>query len=91
MKHVIALSLVLAAGSAQAACFADYKAKQDDPLRLHYGVAEISGACTDANAATQLRGRLAEEDWQLLTVLGTFDESGLAEREDSAGEYYLRF
>ncbi|HKK98531.1 MAG TPA: hypothetical protein VJ928_10125, partial [Marivita sp.] len=32
--------------TAQAACYADYKAKQDAPLRLHYGVAQINGPCT---------------------------------------------
>jgi hypothetical protein len=37
-----ALALALAAASPVAAqCFADYKAKQDNPLRLHYGVAEL--------------------------------------------------
>jgi hypothetical protein len=35
----LALSLFLAAAQpAAAACYADYKAKQDAPLRLHYGV-----------------------------------------------------
>jgi hypothetical protein len=29
--------------------------------------------------------------WQLLNVLSVFDESGLEERKDSAGEYYLRY
>ena len=44
MKRLLALTaLTLAlAGPAQAACFADYTAKQDAPLRLHYGVAQIS-------------------------------------------------
>ena len=32
-----ALATTLATG-AQADCYADYKAKQDDPLRLHYGI-----------------------------------------------------
>lgn len=93
MKHTLLLTLfaMLAASGAQAACFADYKAKQDDPLRLHYGVAEIEGACTENNAKAELRERLAEEGWQLLTILSVFDETGLAEREDSAGDYYLRY
>jgi hypothetical protein len=43
MKRIILLTLAFLAVSsaAQAACYADYKAKRDDPLRLHYGVAEI--------------------------------------------------
>lgn len=87
----ISLALIALAPMAQAACFADYKAKRDDPLRLHYGVAEIAGPCTVDNAATELAPRLAEADWQLLNVVGVFDESGLEERKDSAGQNYLRF
>jgi len=83
--------LFLAATAAQAACYADYKAKQDDPLRLHYGVALIEGDCTVENAETELTERLAVDDWQMLNVLEVFDEDGLQEREDSAGEYYLRY
>ena len=46
---LLAALLALAALPAQAQCFADYKAKQDGPLRLHYGVAQVS-AC-DRKAA----------------------------------------
>ena len=44
-----------------------------------------------AGAAQQLRPRLDEAGWELLNVVSTFDEAGLAEREDSAGENYLRY
>lgn len=82
---------ILAAATAQAGCFADYKAKQDDPLRLHYGVAQIQGDCTPANAEAELTPRLAADGWLLLNVLGVFDEAGLEERKESAGEFYLRY
>jgi len=82
---------MLGTTAAQAACYADYKAKQDGPLRLHYGVAEVSGDCTTDSAASQLDGRLGDNGWQLLNVLGVFDDAGLDERKDSAGEYFLRF
>ncbi len=81
----------MAAGPAGAACYADYKAKRDDPLRLHYGVAELRGACSAESAAEELAPRLAADDWQLLNVLGVFEESGLEERRDSAGDYFLRY
>ncbi|MGZ9809259.1 hypothetical protein ACXN5S_02230 [Pseudoroseicyclus sp. H15] len=87
----IALAATLAAAPASAACYADYKAKQDNPLRLHYGVAEIRGACTIAAAEDELGPRLQAAGWQLLTVLGLFDDSGLEERRDNAGRFYLRF
>lgn len=92
MKHVLKLTaLVLAlAGPAQAACFADYKAKQDDPLRLHYGVAQISD-CTAQAAQRELRPRLAQAGWELLNILSVFDDSGLEERKDNAGRHFLRY
>ncbi len=93
MKHLSfsLCLLMLGTTAAQAACYADYKAKQDGPLRLHYGVTEVRGDCSVASAATELGDRLGENDWQLLNVLGVFDDAGLDERKDSAGEYFLRF
>ena len=74
-----------------AACYADYKAKRDNPLRLHYGVVEVRGDCTAGNAADQLRSALARDGWQLLNVVSVFDDAGLDQRRDSAGEYFLRY
>jgi len=93
MKHLSfsILILWLTAGAAAADCYADYKAKRDDPLRLHYGVAELSGRCDARSAADELRPRLERGGWQLLNVLGVFEESGLDERKESAGEYFLRY
>lgn len=101
MTHAMRpLSLALAtaafaalAGPAHADCFADYKAKQDNPLRLHYGVAEVpDGACGNpAAAAAALGPRLARAGWTLLNVVGTFGPEGLAGRQASAGEFYLRY
>jgi hypothetical protein len=92
MKPLFAvLLLILSAGSASAACYADYKAKQDDPLRLQYGVAEITGDCAPGPAAAELAPRLAADGWELLEVIGTFDETGLDERRESAGQFFLRY
>ena len=90
MKHIFyaAVALLALALPAQAACFVDYKAKMDDPLRLHYGVAEV--AC-GGDAQAELTARLAANGWTLLDIVSSFDESGLAEREASAAEYFLRF
>ncbi|MFA8441802.1 hypothetical protein [Yoonia sp.] len=85
------MALMLSTTIAQAACYADYKAKQDDPLRLHYGVTEVRGDCSVRSAESQLRDRLASNGWQLLNVLGVFDDAGLDERKDSAGEFFLRY
>ncbi|MGA0539749.1 hypothetical protein [Neotabrizicola sp. VNH66] len=85
------LALVLA-GPAAAECYADYKAKKDNPLQLHYGVAQISdGNCSPGAAAGELAPRLQAQGWTLLNVLSTFGPEGLEERKGSAGAYFLRF
>ncbi|MFY0682166.1 MAG: hypothetical protein JXR13_16455 [Thalassovita sp.] len=96
MKNIRSISLTAAlvfglAGTAQAACYADYKAKQDSPLRLHYGVAQLSGGCDVGAAQQELSPRLTNEGWVLLNVLSVFDETGLEQRKDSAGQYFLRY
>ncbi|WP_076444894.1 hypothetical protein [Roseivivax lentus] len=92
-QFILILALALgAAQAAEAACYADYKAKRENPLRLHYGVAEIDdGACTKAAARKALKPRLAEGGWALLNVVSVFDASGLEERKASAGPNYLRY
>lgn len=96
MKNLM-LSLLVAGATALASpllaadCYADYKAKQDNPLRLHYGVARINGACTRDAARTELSGRLAGQGWTLLNVVSVFGPEGLAQRKSSAGSNYLRF
>jgi hypothetical protein len=86
------LFLVAAAGArAQEPCYADYKASRGESLELQYGVAQISGECSVRAAERELRPRLAADGWQLLEVIATFGESGLGERRESAGEYFLRY
>ncbi len=89
----LCLVLLLAGGAAaaQEACYADYKASREQPLELQYGVAEVFGECSVPAAEAELTPRLAADDWQLLEVMDTFDESGLEERRESAGEYFLRY
>ena len=91
MKYLFALFLAVCASTAQSACYADYKAKQDEPLRLQYGVARIDGPCNPDDAADELKARLTDVNWVLLNIVSLFDEDGLEERRESAGEFYLRF
>ena len=86
---LFAALLALAPVTAQAECYADYKAKQDDPLRLHYGVAQVS-SCDNKAAKAELAPRLRAGGWKLLSVISTFGPEGLGERQSSAGEYFLR-
>ncbi len=88
---VLVLALALAS-PASAACYADYKAKQDNPLRFNYGVSELpDNACDKQRAKAALAPRLANQGWTLLNVLSIFGPEGLNERKAIAGDYFLRF
>ena len=95
MKHILlSLGLIAAlAVPAQAECYADYKAKRDNPLKLHYGVIELpDNACGSRQAAAaQIGTRIGRDGWTLLNVLGIFDANGLDQRKESAGAYFLRY
>ncbi|MEO1537623.1 MAG: hypothetical protein AAFR73_07810 [Pseudomonadota bacterium] len=88
----IALSLALSA-PLQAACYADYKAKQENPLKLHYGVVQVDiSPCTMSDTVTStVRQKLQAAGWQLLQVQSVFDDSGLGKRRQDAGQFFLRF
>ncbi|WP_112311230.1 hypothetical protein [Pseudogemmobacter bohemicus] len=89
LAAILALAL---AGPAAADCYADYKAKKDDPLQLHYGVAQVSdGNCSPGKAGAELKPRLAADGWTLLNVLSTFGPEGLDERRANAGSWFLRY
>ncbi len=89
---VTAALLSLMAGQAAAACYADYRARTENPLRLHYGVIELpDSACSVAAAQPVIARRIAADGWQLLQVISVFDEGGLDARRSDAGAYFLRY
>ncbi len=88
----LTLTLTLLAGPALAQCYADYKARQDDPYRLAYGVAKVADEnCDRRAAAAELAPRLAAAGWTLLTVVSVFGPDGLSERQDRAGDQFLTY
>ena len=90
---IAAIIAVCISGQAQAACYADYKAKRDNPLKLHYGVIKIEGdPCVMSDKVqSMVADRLKSEGWKLLNVQSVFDDGGLADRKKDAGEFFLRF
>ena len=94
MKKAAALIAfaLLWAGPAPADCYADYKAKRDVPLRLHYGVIGLpDDACDPETAPDHISLRLGNGGWSLLGVMSLFDESGLEARRERAGEFFLKY
>ncbi|WP_136634441.1 hypothetical protein [Pseudooceanicola onchidii] len=67
LSGLTALALALPV-AAQAACTAEYKAKQDDPLRLTHGEMQVA-SCDRASATEEVRARLAQQGWILLKIV----------------------
>lgn len=75
-----------------AECYADYRAKKDDPFRLHYGVIRVPDElCSRDGAAQYIAERISSEGWILLAVDSVFGSEGLNQRSEDAGQYYLRY
>lgn len=81
------------AAPAHAACYADYKAKQENPLKLHYGVVQVDiSPCNMSDTVKSVvQKKLKAAGWQLLQVQSVFDDSGLGKRKQDAGQFFLRF
>lgn len=98
MKHAtrIILAAVLAltsANASSAACYADYKAKRENPLKLHYGVIQLDvSPCQMSNGVTKMvTDRVAKGGWTLLQVQSVFGDDQLEAKKRDAGEFFLRF
>jgi hypothetical protein len=88
----LALALALVAGAADAACYADYKARRDRPYALAYGVIELpDSACTPAAARAETAARIGRDGWTLLQIVSIFGPEGLAQRRADAGDHFLRY
>lgn len=95
MKKLLApilLALLLPA-AAQAQCYAEYKAKRDNPLRLHYGILMLdSASCPGPAAASRaVQQRLSGTGWTLLNVVGLSEAPPSDQQKANAGDFYLRF
>jgi len=91
LMTAIALFLV-SASSPSADCYADYRAKSENPFRLHYGVIQIPDhLCSQDEAARYIAERISTEGWVLLVVDSLFGVNGLKQRSEDAGQYLLRY
>ncbi|MCC1482393.1 hypothetical protein [Roseibaca sp. Y0-43] len=95
MKRILTLSaalLLALATQASAQCYADYKAKQDNPLRLQYGLIELpASACGSIDAATAYAAPvIAGSGWTLLQIESFLTEAQFNARRADAGAIHLR-
>ncbi len=89
---LLALPALAMPTSARAECYVAYKARQTDPLRLHYGMLSLSGACpAPEDAEAETAQRIAGDGWQLLTIVTRSNSAPTDQQKADAGEYYLRY
>lgn len=79
-------------GAAAADCYVSYKAKQGNPMRLHFGVLVIGGNCPPGGqAANIVASRLASGGWTLLNVVNMSTTPPSSSERANAGQFYLRY
>jgi len=92
MKWIIITLAIFLAQSAQAACYADYKAKQENPLKLHYGIMKFDSVeCTASIVQKKVALRLLPHGWTLLNLLTVSRKLPTTQRKENAGENFLRY
>ena len=92
MRYIIIISATFLATAVQAFCFVDYKAKQDDPLKLHYGVMELMDQqCSFEEAQKVVTQRLLLQGWTLLNLLSVSASNPTLQQKANAGENFLRY
>ena len=92
MKWIIITLAIFLTQSAQAACYADYKAKQENPLKLHYGIMKFDSVeCTASIVQKKVTLRLLPHGWTLLNLLTVSRKLPTTQRKENAGENFLRY
>ena len=92
MRYIILIYAIFMVTTANAACYASYKAKRDDPLKLHYGVMQLPDQQCTPKAATQASAlRLLPHGWILLNLLTVSLTIPTPTQKENAGENFLRY
>ena len=92
MKYIILIYAIFMVTAANSACYASYKAKRDDPLKLHYGVMQLPDQQCTMEAAAKAAGlRLLPHGWILLNLLRVSLKTPTPTEKENAGENFLRY
>ena len=92
MKWLIFIIVIFVAHVAHAGCYADYKAKQENPLKLHYGIMKLGdGKCSASATEETVAARLLPHGWILLNLVTGCRELPALQQKENAGENFLRY
>ena len=72
-------------------CFVLYKAKKDNPLKLHLGLIQINGQCASHDIEGITIQRLNSTGWKLLQIVKTSSNIDAEKMEKDLGDYFLKY
>jgi hypothetical protein len=72
-------------------CFVLYKAKKDNPLKLHLGLMKIDRTCSDDTIEAISRLRLQPAGWSLLQIVNVSKDIEVEKIKRDLGEYFLKY
>jgi hypothetical protein len=72
-------------------CFVLYKAKKNNPLKLHLGLMQINETCTMKDIGTKINNRLNSNGWTLLQIVKANENVKIEKMKRDLGEYFLKY
>ena len=72
-------------------CFVLYKAKKDNPLKLHLGLIQINGQCSAHDVEGITSKRLSSTGWKLLQIVKASSKIDTEKMESDLGDYFLKY
>ena len=72
-------------------CFVLYKAKKDNPLKLHLGLIQINGQCASHDIEGITIQRLNSSGWKLLKIVKFTGKIEVEKMEKDLGDYFLKY
>ena len=93
---LIKISLVLCFATFDSAayaneCFVLYKAKKDNPLKLHLGLIQINSQCSNHDIEGITSKRLSSTGWKLLQIVKVSSNVDTKKMESDLGDYFLKY
>jgi hypothetical protein len=72
-------------------CFVLYKAKKDNPLKLHLGLMQVKNACLGRNLESIVSNRLNSSGWLLLKIVNITENIETEKMKSDLGDYFFKY
>lgn len=72
-------------------CFVLYKAKKNNPLKLHLGLMQVNEPCSGNSLEIVVSNRLKPSGWLLLKIVNTTESIETEKMKSDLGDYFLKY